>query len=305
MQRETLFWLVLMIFGGTLLVGQAVRVGNGRQYVKRVETQAALPSGGEEITLTNYAPVDVNRRAEPDVSLSWPRTVGIWVAAFLTLGIMSFLAGDTPLYKLVESIFVGVSAAYAMVVGFWSEIVQNLFGKVMPDLMRQTLLPGLDESVEPDYWYLVPLGLSVMMLMRLSPKGGWIARWPLAFFIGATAGVRLVSYLEADFVQQIRNTVLPLLVHAADGSVDPWASLKNVFIVFGVLIGLVYFFFSVEHKGVVGAVARGGVWLLMITFGASFGYTVMGRIALLADRLEFLFNDWLWLIDPAGSRMGM
>ena len=44
-----------------------------------------------------------------------------------------------------------------------------------------------------------------------------------------------------------------------------------------------------------------GIWFLMITFGAAFGYTVMGRIALLAIRLEFLFDDWLWLIDPNPS----
>ncbi len=36
----------------------------------------------------------------------------------------------------------------------------------------------------------------------------------------------------------------------------------------------------------------------MVTFGASFCLTVMGRIALLAGRFEFLFDDWLWLIDP-------
>ena len=40
----------------------------------------------------------------------------------------------------------------------------------------------------------------------------------------------------------------------------------------------------------------------MITFGAAFGYTVMGRIALLAIRLEFLLDDWLWLIDPSRRR---
>jgi hypothetical protein len=28
----------------------------------------------------------------------------------------------------------------------------------------------------------------------------------------------------------------------------------------------------------------------------------MGRIALLAIRFEFLLDDWLWLIDPAGRR---
>jgi hypothetical protein len=73
----------------------------------------------------------------------------------------------------------------------------------------------------------------------------------------------------------------------------------------GVLSGLVYFFFSVEHKGVFGATARLGIWFLMITFGAGFGYTVMGRIALLAERLEFLFDDWLWIIDPLGRRAGL
>ena len=40
----------------------------------------------------------------------------------------------------------------------------------------------------------------------------------------------------------------------------------------------------------------------MITFGAAFGFTVMGRIALLAARIEFLFDDWLWLIDPNEQR---
>ena len=43
------------------------------------------------------------------------------------------------------------------------------------------------------------------------------------------------------------------------------------------LCAMVYFFFSVEHKGLVGKIAKVGIWFLMITFGASFGYTVMGR----------------------------
>ena len=68
------------------------------------------------------------------------------------------------------------------------------------------------------------------------------------------------------------------------------------------LCAVTYFFFSFEHKGVVGRVAKVGIWFLMITFGAAFGYTVMGRIALLAIRIEFLLDDWLWLIDPSRRR---
>ncbi len=70
----------------------------------------------------------------------------------------------------------------------------------------------------------------------------------------------------------------------------------------GVLSSLTYFFFSVEHRGPVGVAARVGVCVLMITFGASFGLTVMTRITIFSQRLQFLFDDWLWLIDPLGNR---
>jgi hypothetical protein len=86
------------------------------------------------------------------------------------------------------------------------------------------------------------------------------------------------------------------------GGLDLWQSVRQTCIVLGVLACLFYFFFSIEHKGASGRVARVGIWVLMITFGASFALTVMGRIALLSERLEFLFDDWLWLIDPTHAR---
>ncbi|MGE0373810.1 MAG: hypothetical protein AB7I48_12725 [Planctomycetaceae bacterium] len=301
MKRETLIWTVVMLIGGAVLLARGVMVGNGRVYVRDVSHQVA----GTDVVLTETTTVPPHERAAADVHVSIPRTIGTWVAALCTLGILSFLLGDNPLYKLTEALVVGVSAAYLMVVGFWSEVIQNLFANLTPVLMQRTFLPG-QEDLEPDYIYLVPLVMSGMMLWRLSPIGGnWIARWPLAFFIGATAGVRLVASLESDFVQQINSTILPLVVFATDGSFSLWGSLKHIVISVGVLMGLTYFFFSVEHKGIVGGVARCGIWLLMITFGALFGYTVMGRIALLSGRLEFLFDDWLWLIDPTAQRLGL
>jgi len=60
---------------------------------------------------------------------------------------------------------------------------------------------------------------------------------------------------------------------------------------------LIYFFFSVEHKGPVGVISRIGIWFLMVSFGASFGYTVMGRMSLLIGRVMFLMRDWLGIIQ--------
>ena len=179
----------------------------------------------------------------------------------------------------------------------------NLLGKIWPDLVKAWALPGLSGAeAEQNLTYLVPLVLGVMLLWRMAPRGAWIARWPLALIVGATAGLRLIAFLHGDFLAQIRNSIVPLVVFS-DGAFDLWASVSNVILVAGVLCCLVYFFFSFEHTGVIGKAARIGTWMLMITFGAAFGYTVMGRIALLAARLEFLLDDWLWLIDPGQNRV--
>lgn len=255
-------------------------------------------------------------RANPsqaEFRLSWTRTIGLWVAAFFTLAIFSFLYADNPAYKVAESVVVGVSAGYWMVVGFWDTIVPKLFGALTPSLVQAWVQPSLEPPKGGDVaamWLALVLG--VMLLTRLGSKGAWLSGWTLAFIIGVTSGLKLVSHVESDLLAQTAATVRSVYVvpPGADALAGAerlfavlWPSLANALIVVGVLCCLTYFFFSVEHKGVVGRVARTGIWYLMITFGAAFGFTVMGRIALLAARIEFLFNDWLWLIDPAGSRV--
>ncbi|MEI6273203.1 MAG: hypothetical protein WCQ03_07010 [Phycisphaerae bacterium] len=243
--------------------------------------------------------------AQTEITLSWPRTIGLWLAAFFTLAIFSFLYADNPFYKIAESLVVGVSAAYWGVIGFWDTLVPKMFGALTPGLVKSLVQPSL---VAPEKLQqismLFALILGVMMLWRLLPRGGWISAWPLAFIVGVTAGLKIVSHVESDLMAQAAATMKPLVVSVTDASGATnmwdswWASVANVLLVVGVICCLAYFFFSVEHKGVVGGAARVGIWYLMITFGASFGFTVMGRIALLAARVEFLFDDWLWLIDP-------
>lgn len=242
-----------------------------------------------------------------DVRLSFKRTIGLWFAALMTLCIFSFLYRDNPAYKLAEALVVGVSAGYWMVVGFWDMIIPNLLARLSPAAAHWAL-PGLAERdpggltpMQDFLFALVPLVLGIMLLWRLAPRGGWIARWPLAVIIGTTAGIRLVGFIQSDFLAQVQTSILPFVV-VEDDRFMPWSSLDNVLVIVCVLCCLTYFFFSIDHRGAVGKVAKAGIWVLMITFGAAFGYTVMGRIALLAIRLEFLMDDWLWLIDPGEAR---
>ncbi len=202
-------------------------------------------------------------------------TIGIWIAALLTLGIFSFLYKDNPFYKFCESLFIGVSAGYWFVTTFW-----------------QVFMPKLaDNLVAGRFYYIIGAIFGVLMLLRLVPKIGWISRWSLALVVGTTAGLYFTRYLVSNGMVQVQYTIIPLYIKG-----NPAQTIGNLVIVIGTFSGLIYFFFSKEHKGAFGGLAKLGIWFLMLSFGASFGYTVMSRMSLLIGRMDFLLGTWLGLI---------
>jgi hypothetical protein len=219
--------------------------------------------------------------------------VEVWIGAFLTLMIFSFLWKDNVFYKFAEHLFVGVSAAYWMIVGLWTTIFPNLLARLWPGLVRG-VVPGAAEG-EPDLIFLIPLIFGILLLTRLLPKIHWLSRWAMALVIGYAAGTNLIRYLQSDLMSQISSTIMPVAV-VTDGRFQFGATFSHLVIFLGVFCGLVYFFFSKEHKGVLKPASRIGIWILMVTFGASFGYTVMARISLLTGRAQYILGDWLGLL---------
>jgi len=220
-------------------------------------------------------------------------TLGTWVAALLTLGIMSFLYRDNPIYKFCEALFVGISAGYWFVSYFWQTLLPRLgdpLGAALTSLFGGPAVPW-------DIWFiLIPGILGVMLLLRLIPSIGWISRWPLAFIVGYTAGLRLITFLQSNAMTQLQNSVQPVVRFSESGTFLGWDSFNVLLVTVGTFAGLFYFFFSKEHKGAFGHVSRIGTWFIMVTFGAAFGYTVMGRMSLLIGRIDFLFANWLGLV---------
>ena len=304
MNRERLIWTIVFVLGGLgLLYNAAIRPhGMAKQYVHEERVSAGHPEAGVKYVASK----PIEHEADPqNVHFSLSRTIGVWFAAFLTLCIFSFLYRDNPFYKFAESVFIGASAAALMVVAFWEQIVPNLLAELAPSVMRISLYPAveIDPHTPWKFWArLACLGFGIMLLWRLAPKGQWIARWPLAVIIGTMAGIRLMVFIQTDLIGIVSSTIVPLVAIDPRGGFDLWQSVRQTGIVLGVLACLFYFFFSIEHKGAGGRAAAVGIWVLMITFGASFALTVMGRIALLSERLQFLFDDWLWIIDPTHAR---
>lgn len=198
--------------------------------------------------------------------------IQIWVMAFFTLAIFSFLYKDNPVYRIAEHIFAGLSAGYYVGLIWKSVIIQQLWEPMMSG----------------SWWLIIPGLLGALMFARFWEKISWISRISLAFVMGNTAGIFLISQLHGLVLPQIKATMLPL-----GGGGGLTAALLAIIIVLGVTSTLIYFYFSKEHKGVLGVTAKVGIWFIMIAFGAHFGYTVMARISLLIGRVYFLWNDWL------------
>ena len=198
------------------------------------------------------------------------------VAAFLTLSIFSFLYKDNPFYKFAEHLLVGVSAGYWVLILYYTAFVP----KVVQSLQ------------EGKWWYIIPLFLGIMMWTRLTKSWTWISRYPLAIYIGVTAGVAITLEMKAKVIEQLYGSIdLVTQMYLANASTA--LTINNLLILIGTITALVYFFFSKEHKGATGFMAKIGIAVLMVGFGASFGFTVMARVSLLIQRLQFLMFDWL------------
>lgn len=206
-------------------------------------------------------------------------------AVFITLATFSFLYKDNPFYKVAEHLVVGVSAGYFVVILWHNGLVPNLFQRLQDGHWYALWL----DSSKP--WYLIPAILGCLMWTRFSKKYSWVSRWPMALYIGISAGVAVPLEMSNRVNKQLYATMISIdwanfFGHGGVNLLDTVSGLSQVIIFVGVISSLVYFFFSKEHTGVFGGVATIGIWTLMIGFGASFGFTVMARISLFINRIQ-------------------
>ncbi len=201
--------------------------------------------------------------------------IGAWVAVGLTLLMYSFLYKDNPFFKLGEHIYVGVSLGYT--------IVRIIFDNMIKDLYAPLIHEG-------KYWLIIPAMLGLLMLTRFIPRALWLSRWSFAFVVGVGSGMAIPRIISSFILQQVQASLIPFVSNRGGNIGVSWGNLNSILILIGVTAVLFYFFFSIEHKGAVNVMARTGIYFLMVSFGAGFGYTVMARMSLLIGRFDDLIT---------------
>lgn len=201
--------------------------------------------------------------------------IGVWIAALLTIGITSLAFKDNPMSKWAEHTWLGSYAAYFVVIS-----IKNIVDLGLTPLSRG----GID--------VLIPIVLGLLLYARYSKGYLWVSRYPTAMMVGIGTGVTMRGFLEAQFLDQIRATIMMPLI-----TPDPMTNINNLIFLLTVIICLLYFVFTVNPVQTyianrTNTIAR---LIMMAAFGASFANTVVSRVGQYSGRLTFLLFTWLGL----------
>jgi hypothetical protein len=197
----------------------------------------------------------------------------IVTGAVATLGIYSILYRENPVFRFFEHVFIGVAAGY----GFQLIITDVLD----PDWWTPMVHEGR-------WWWILALLVGSLFYLIYSRRLVWMSRLLMVGLMALTAGSTFKGFVTL-YVPQMVASFKPIVVSQA-----PYLAPTNLLIFVTLVTVMSYFFFSFEHRhALIRGSARTGRWMLMVTFGAIFGSTVMGRMSLFIDRAAFLLFDFL------------
>lgn len=225
--------------------------------------------------------------------VSYWNTATVIIAGIATLAIFSFLIRENPFYRIFEHLFIGISAGF----GALFSIKNFLWPKVLVPILGLDIVQYPDGTYSSEYnyavlLYLLPMAMGLLYYAIYFKKHAWLAKIVIGFSLGAGGALYFKGFFN-QIIPQIVSSFRPLVV-IVDGEFLIWNSLENGLFIFTIAAVMYYFFFSFKHYSrPTLAFAGAGRWLLMVCFGAYFGSTVMARLALLVERLQFLFDKWL------------
>jgi len=218
------------------------------------------------------------------------QAIGLWVAALLTLAVLSQVLGDHPVSRAAQYLFVGLTAGYACSLA-----------------LKQVLWPRLLRLIQDpvSYWpYAVFFALGLLLLcrgiQRLSPAGDL----PLAVLFGSGAGLVLAGITSGTLLPQIEASLRSIAPQDYGGGAWGWAkALDTLFLILGTVCVLAAFQHTAKGRrpvsrvwaGVVRILGSGGRLLISIAFGALLAGALITFFSALLGRVDFLLHEWLGL----------
>jgi hypothetical protein len=217
------------------------------------------------------------------------------VSFLLTVLVLSYLfLGDNPLFRTATYAFIGVAAAYILLIS----VEQVLLPRLITPLLRGSLYDRI--------LLLVPLLLGILLLTKLFPRLAGLGSLPMGYLVGAGAAVAIGGGLLGTLFPQTLSTINLFDLDALAAANQTQGNevtrgmllLDGSFTLVGTVGTLFYFYFNARQRQNlaypprpgISALAGVGKFFIAITFGALFAGVLAASLAALVERLSFLVN---------------
>ncbi len=215
------------------------------------------------------------------------------ISFVVTLMVFSYVLGDLPLigslYRTAVYVFVGMSAAFTLVVTYEGVILPYLSDIQNPETSWTSMGNGVDVAI-----FFTALLFGLLLLLKPFAKLSWLTNSAFAVVIVVSAATAVVGALS--------GTLFPLL-HALtivpENIASDFTSLTNTLVIFlGTMTALAYFQFQLRQdddggriRNSVGYAIRSlGKVFVVTTLGAIYAMTMLTMLTILIERIGFLMQ---------------
>lgn len=233
------------------------------------------------------------RRTAGDAAGEMTENAIALVSFVLTLMVFSYMLGDLPLirvlYRSAVYIFVGMTAAFTLVVSY-----EGLILPYLQDIQNSgTSWTTLGNSADVIIFFTALL-FGALLLLKPVRSLTWLTNSVYAVVIVVGASVAVVGALSGTLFPLLHTTVtIP-----EDLSADFGALVDRLIIFVGTMTALFYFHYQTRAKSGAGAgqsrLGRGfrhiGKVFIVTALAAIYASTILTSLTILSERVSFLFQ---------------
>ena len=197
----------------------------------------------------------------------------VWIAAILTLFTFSFLIKSTLLYKIAEYTSIGVAMGNSILMA-WNSLYSS----------------GIYPISQGQLFIIPPLVVGLLLFTTLGRKYAYAARYPMSWMVAVGVGLAMRTIPQSAILLNIIGNISPFTKSLT--SVDFF---NNVLVIVIFLFVLSYFLFTIKTNKVLDNSFKVGRFLIMATFGATYGGHIGTRLTFIIDRVQYILITWLGL----------
>jgi hypothetical protein len=202
--------------------------------------------------------------------------LSLLISTTLILAVYSILYRESLAFRVGEHLMVGATVGHAIVLAVFQ----------IRDLAWRKVESGLATGNISGIAYVIPMIVGIMLYLQFSSKYRFVARVSIALLLAVGIALSARGLIFVNVIGQIRGALAPL------------TTIRDIAYMIGVVCTLLYFIYERRASKAVGPLPKVGRYVIMLTMGAYFANTIMGRLSIVIGTLTSLFVDPVWYLIP-------